>query len=521
MKHIHELNPEDVQLIRAGEVVSSPAAAIGELIANALDAGSTHIDIDVDKDARGFIVSDNGCGIPNQELLLALQRHTTSKFIDRKSIGTDISFGFRGEALHALATMCRTFTLSSRISGDIGFKINVENGDIPYYQKGLEEDYIMPYHYHWPNGTMVSIEGLFETHRPRLESMRKSHIELNAIRIMVASWAVCSTATITLTIDKKKTVYSGDMSQRALQAQNNKFGITSVIDIEKEINGKTIHIKGVLLPSSTRYFSINGRPVSWNGFLDSALLNISRTHGTGFILDISMPREDVDVNIHPEKSEVRTKIDIRKALMDALSQTTSGGQAGLSQTVKEVRDAVKKQAMAREDAKDILGIQILDMIEDKYAVATHNGQLILCDIHAAHERMLQNQGASSVSTYSMYLPITLPDQDISLIQHISLTLEEEGWSFFMDSVGAFITRAPCPEEKAISILAHILEYGESPLATVSCHHAWKTGMERDDALFREIIHYALHTPKAIFCSHGRPVIVSLNKSTLDHIFERA
>lgn len=509
------LSQDAVRLIRAGEVVSSPAAAIGELIANSLDAGSTCIDIHVSRDARDFSVSDNGHGIPAHELTLALQKHTTSKFIDTQSIGLDISYGFRGEALHALGTMCREMVLTSRISGDVAFKVSIQNGEIPQFSETFEDD-IEPSKFHHPHGTMVAIQGLFETHKPRLENMRRPHVEINAIKTVVAAWSVVSSATITLKIENKSISYNGDLSQRAVVAQNGKWGITSLIDHTETIDGKTIHIKGALLPSATRYFSINGRPVSWNGFMDAALLSVSRNHGTGFIIDVDIPWDCVDVNIHPEKAEARTKIDIRNALMAALQTSAPGGSAGLSQTVREVREAVKKQASVEKT----LDVHILDMIDEKYAVATHMGKLVLCDIHAAHERMLQNQSAHHIQSNDVHIPITLPDQDISLLQHISPTLEEEGWAFFIDSVGAFITKAPCSEEMAHSVLAHIIEHGESPLATVACHHAWKTGMERDDALFRDIISYALNTPGGLFCSHGRPVVATLDGKALEHIFER-
>jgi DNA mismatch repair protein MutL len=301
---IRRLPSELVDRIAAGEVVERPASALKELVENALDAGAKSVAVRLSGGGIGLIeVVDDGCGMSRDEMRLALERHATSKLPDG-SIDRVTSFGFRGEALPSIASVSR-FTLESRERGADGWRIELDHG-----RKISEGPAALP------PGTKVRVEELFEKVPARRKFLRSARAEyaacLNAVkRLAMARPDVA----FTLEHDGRKifSLQPATAPQRVatlLAAELEKHGVG--IDLVRDGIGLT----GVVsLPTFNRgvadqqYLFVNSRPVKDRllvGALRGAYRDlIARDRHPIAALFLQVPLDEVDVNVHPAKTEVR------------------------------------------------------------------------------------------------------------------------------------------------------------------------------------------------------------------------
>ena len=310
---IRRLDDGAINRIAAGEVVERPASAVKELVENAIDAGSQRVTVTVAQGGKRLIrVTDDGCGIPADDLPLALSRHATSK-ID----GTDLlninTFGFRGEALASLAAVAR-LTLTSRVAGEDAARLDASAGAFGPIRPAAA----MP-------GTSVEIRDLFYATPARLKFMRSDRAEMQAVTDIVKRLAMAEPFIGFELIDETdapRTVLSlqaetGDpvtALSRRLAAILGKPFIENAIALDAEREG--IHLTGFAgLPTYARgsavhqYFFVNGRPVRDKqliGALRAAYRDVlSRDRHPAAALFIDCDPTLVDINVHPAKSEVR------------------------------------------------------------------------------------------------------------------------------------------------------------------------------------------------------------------------
>ncbi len=301
---IRRLPPELVDRIAAGEVVERPASALKELVENALDAGARNVAIRLSGGGAGLIeVVDDGYGMSPDEMRLALERHATSKLPD-DSIDRVTSFGFRGEALPSIASVSR-LTLESRTAGADGWQVEVDHGrrvgDGPAAL---------------PPGTRIRVEQLFEKVPARRKFLRSPRAEyaasLDAVRRLAMARADVA---FSLEHDGRKilSLQPGSPPARVaalLAAELEKHGVG--IDCVRDGLGLT----GVVsLPTFNRgvadqqYLFVNSRPVKDRllvGALRAAYRDlIARDRHPIAALFLEVPLEEVDVNVHPAKTEVR------------------------------------------------------------------------------------------------------------------------------------------------------------------------------------------------------------------------
>lgn len=518
---IIKLPEQAIRLIRAGEVITSPAAVVNELLANALDAGATQIEVHISSNARDITVVDNGMGMTPEQAITSCQQHTTSKFTGIENIGVSETFGFRGEALHSILTMAGDMLLSSRTETcDTGFQFDL--GAIRDSKSPMTVDDSIGNGHARPcalrgHGTVVDIRNLFETHAPRLKQMKRPGREIANVRDVCIAWGLMNDAKVTFSVRHPRKidtlVLSGSFEQKVQTFASKSRAITSWIDyeIEDRILGK-VKIRGALVDSPDKYFAINGRPVQYQGYVDAAAFASGR--GDGFIISAEVDYKEVDVNIHPEKARVTSRGSLPSLIMDAVLSAQKGDVSHIQDAVRETRSQIVEKVKNTGPE-----YRILEMIDNKFALASNGSSIILCDIHAAHERMLQDASFGR-RTETMLLEVELSPQERETLSSLEGALEREGWSFFEDVKNVVVLSSPVIESSTEIVLRRILSSQQSPTADIACHHAWREGQKRDDNLFSAIIEYAMTTPGGKLCNHGRPTIIELDSLAMQRLFHR-
>lgn len=310
-RSIQQLDELTIDQIAAGEVVERPAQVVKELVENSIDSGSNKIRIEIEKGGFTRIsVIDDGHGIPKNELKLAIKRHATSKLSGSEDLNTIITKGFRGEALASIAAVSK-LVLSSKIRNSEGYSIIVDNGLVGE----IEPIGIAP-------GTKVDVLNIFEKIPARLSFQRRPSTENAAIIDVAISLALSEPkAGILVEIDGRVVLDCppcDGMEDRLYDL----FGSTSSKLIPLECSTDDLDAPGdeswggwISPPGISRSRSddihvlVNGRPVSAGPFLQSirrgyhTRLMVGR-HPIG-VISLNLPTQEVDVNVHPTKREVR------------------------------------------------------------------------------------------------------------------------------------------------------------------------------------------------------------------------
>ncbi len=441
---IRQLDEAAVNRIAAGEVVERPASAVKELVENAIDAGATRITVEVAQGGKSLIrVTDDGCGMSQADLPLALSRHATSK-IDGSDLLNIRSFGFRGEALPSLGAVGR-LKITSRVPGDIAYEIAVSGGVIaPVKPAALGQ------------GTVVELRDLFYATPARLKFLRSDRAEMQAINDVVKRLAMAEPhvgfTLMDLTQGDGRTVFradpeTGDLFDALRGRLRTILGrdfVENAIRLDTEREG--LHLGGFAgLPTYSRgsavaqFLFVNGRPVRDKllvGALRAGYMDVmSRDRHPAAAVFLTCDPERVDVNVHPAKSEVRFRdpglarglivTGLRHALVEAghrssstvatatlgafqteptaprvyqvdrpspraLSHSMAFQAPGLAEAAPEWAAATARVEAAPAQVDDIarpLGAARAQ-VHENYIVAQTETGMVLVDQHAAHERLV-------------------------------------------------------------------------------------------------------------------------------------
>ncbi|WAT18315.1 DNA mismatch repair endonuclease MutL [Aurantiacibacter sp. MUD11] len=332
MPQIRRLPETLVNRIAAGEVVERPASALKELVENAIDAGATRISVSIVDGGLGSIeITDNGCGMSPEEMSLALERHATSKLPD-EAIEQVATLGFRGEALPSIASVSR-LTLESRPQGaEQGWKRVVDHGAL------VEEGPAA-----LPPGTRVRVENLFGKIPARRKFLRTPRSEYAACQDVVKRLAMAR-PDIGFTLEhggrRIFQVQPGEeVTARVAQIVARELADNGVeIELERPSGEGVMRLSGVAgLPTYNRgiadhqYLFVNGRPVKdrlLTGAVRGAYADmLARDRHAVLALFLEIPFADVDVNVHPAKTEVRFRDAqaVRGFIVSGLRQALSTG----------------------------------------------------------------------------------------------------------------------------------------------------------------------------------------------------
>ncbi|MCX6038844.1 MAG: DNA mismatch repair endonuclease MutL [Chloroflexi bacterium] len=433
---IRVLPPEVSSQIAAGEVVERPASVVKELLENALDAGAKSVTVNIAAAGRTLIqVADDGAGIPADELTLAVERHATSKLVSAADLFRIATLGFRGEALAAIGSVSRLTITSRTTDSPAGARLRVEGGIIGRLEKiGA------------PVGTVVSVEELLYNVPARLKFLKQDMTERRAIDALLTRYALAYPQ-VRFKVSEGNTPSlqtSGDGDRRAILAAL--YGVDTarqMLDVVAEEDG--FKLSGFISPTAlTRSnrkditFFVNGRWVQdtpLNAALLQAyhtLLMVGRYPLAALFLEV--PPEEVDVNVHPAKAEVRfrnpdkafsfVQRSARRALLayapvpqvapqnlwgrsDDRPQTLDG-KPQIDATWVLGHDADRERLPADDQSSMVNGqpstiitqpsafekvplLRLIGQIGATYLVAEGPDGLYLIDQHAAHERILFEQ----------------------------------------------------------------------------------------------------------------------------------
>jgi DNA mismatch repair protein MutL len=302
---IRRLPEHLINRIAAGEVVERPASALKELVENALDASATRVDIKISAGGIDRIeIADDGCGMTPAEMALALERHATSK-LPNDAIEDVTTLGFRGEALPSIASVSR-LTLESRVRGSDGWRRIVDNGTV------VEEGPAAV-----PPGTRITVEALFARVPARRKFLRSARSEYAACADVIKRLAMARPDVgFVLEHDGRRSIAvpAGQSQPERVAALTDRALVENSVGVDLERDG--YRLGGVAgLPTFNRgvadhqYLFVNGRPVKDRlliGALRGAYADfLARDRHPVVALFLDLPTSEVDVNVHPAKTEVR------------------------------------------------------------------------------------------------------------------------------------------------------------------------------------------------------------------------
>ncbi len=556
MQHIVPLPQSVIAKIAAGEVVERPVFAVKELIENALDAGATAINVEIEKSGVQKIrVTDNGEGMSKEDVGECFKSHTTSKIASEDDLYSVRSLGFRGEALSSIAAIS-ALTIQSRVHGNAGgYSVELHNGVI--FSTGPVG---------MPEGTVITVANLFANIPARKKFLKSNKTEFGHIIDLTTQYALHYPHVQFRLLHNKKLIFDLPVTDKAkrVQAIVGKTIFEQCIPIAFEDVGITI--EGFIAKPQVNSYSknkqftyINGRSVSdkivgqaikdaYGSLLPQAAYPI-------FILSLQMPYEMVDVNVHPRKETVQfvnTKMVydvVALATRTTLAQHNITFTHSLNKNIYE-RSTTKEQLKEEVLPWSVKNIgEIVDMFEpfvlhNTYILLETKRGMLLVDFHAAHERILYEQyqevflqekekKKTTLLEEKVLLKLSLTDQQLFIDNSAMLTAL--GFSFSVSKGKLEITRIPTLLEgrNIETCCRELLEqfqdaYGENDIdkksnqtiAYLACRSAIKAGDRLTKSECINLIEKLKKTKLQYTCPHGRPTQIEIPLQDLHKMFKR-
>ncbi len=569
---IQLLTNDTIGKIAAGEVVERPASVVKELLENALDAAATAIAIEIAAGGMERIeVSDNGKGIPFNELSVAIQRHATSKLLRFEDLDDLTTLGFRGEALPSIAAVSLLTLRSRPLDQDHGGLLQVDFGQAANaISLGASP------------GTTLTVEQLFSNVPARRKFLRQASTESGAINRMVASYAAAYPAVrFTLTIDGRRsftTDGAGDLVGAATGAWGPDVGAAALVlePLEPSAAVPGVSVEGWIgAPTLNRshrqhlVFFVNGRLIQNRALayaLEEAyhsLLMVGR-HPLALI-KIDIDPASVDVNVHPTKAEVKFADErlvcraVSRAAHAALTQAPrddlprvgfraipSGSDVRQAPMQIETRTfanhpiATDESTPAQPGKSALPALRVLGQVGASYIIAEGPDGLYLIDQHAAHERVMYEKILASLSAgivekqpYLDPLVIELGVEERVVFDKSGDELSIVGFEIEGFGEGSVVVRAiPAMmagvdiRERLSLILKELSEggAGDSWLDSVAISAACHTSIRANQALslpeMRELVAQLERTAFPRACGHGRPTMLLMSQTDLEKQFSR-
>lgn len=566
---IHILPDTLISQIAAGEVVERPASVVKELLENSLDAGATHCSLEIEQGGmKLLVIRDNGCGMNKEDARMAFARHATSKIATLDDLTNIRSFGFRGEALAAIASVSIVEMRTKEVNSDVGHEIICRGGEFES-EKSVG----------CPHGTEIVVRNLFFNTPARKKFLKTETTELSHI-LAVVSHAAISNPSVGFELK-----HNGKTLLQASATPSKQIRLAEILgkNILGEIlpvNFKTesIHIHGFIgRPgmeiSSKRhqYLFVNNRDTT-DSLVAKAISDAygSRIPGRSypmFVLHIDIDPAEVDVNVHPRKLTVKFQNtqrifrDVFQATNQALdafqakmfvagsgANSQSQAQNAAYQQSPSVQDSLTFTENLLETEKRPEGLKsqpvqptILGQLANSYILILDEEGLAVIDQHAAHERILYEKIKAGVTgakmtSQQLIVPISVDcsREEAVFLHEAVLHLKTLGFEFDEWSGNTFVIRA-CPTALRTQNLQKIFRdfldemLGEAPkekilperiLKSLACKAAVKFGMQLAHQEQVELIMELQKTPNSSTCPHGRPTKVLLTFAELEKRFYR-
>lgn len=595
---LRRLSHHVIDLIAAGEVIERPAAALKELVENAIDAGATRLTVALTAGGTQRIeVVDNGCGMSPDDLLLAVERHCTSKLTDDTLVHIR-TLGFRGEALPSIGASAR-LALTSRMAGsETAWCLRVDGGVVtpPVPASG-------------PQGTRVVVEDLFFATPARRKFLKSARVESGHAEAVMRRLALAAPhCAMRLLLDDRLAL---DLPVQSVLARTQAIlGETdALIAIDESRQGMRLtgYIGGPACTRATtasQFMLVNDRPVS-DPMLKTAVRVAYRPvidpgRQPVLALQLEVPMERLDVNVHPAKTELRfaDETDVRGlvigSLQRALGQGAGAGghrialrapararifypppetrsapstpasppsdriQSGFSERDEAFAPAARRldqtpqtagPPSAEEERKHYpLGAPVAQVLETYIISVAEDGDLVLVDQHAAHERLtherlLSQRHEGHIRAQRLLLPevVDLPAHQAETLLHHTEAMARLGLEIEAFGGGSVLLRT-MPDLLAGGDPKALLrdladELSEDPdlgprdttafdrrldaaIARMACHGSIRAGRRMNLDEMSALLRQMEQTPRAATCSHGRPTWLKLSRSELERLFGR-
>jgi len=573
------LPPAVADQIAAGEVVERPASAVKELVENALDAGASTIEVALENGGRTSIrVSDDGCGMDRDELLLALERHATSKIRTAADLVGVRSFGFRGEALPAIASVSHLEISSSTGDGD-GTTVRVAGGSVLDVSPTTRR-----------TGTTVSVARLFYNVPARLKFLRSARSEWRSAADSLIATALCRRdVRLGVSHDGKNALSLPPASTMRVRVAGIWGGAFAERFVEADDVSGPMHVSGLVerpadvgTASRRVFLAVNGRPVRDAGIVRAAESAYRSTITPGvrpsLFLEIVLPADVVDVNVHPAKAEVRfrdrwsveraVEHAVRRALGEPSSAAFVGGRswsfaptatpAPVDVEVLSARPAPADGLFSagRAAGPDVAGsgldaqptaalrpdVPPLVQLRRTYLMFERGEGVVLIDQHSAHERILFEQFMNvlergAAPSQRLLFPATLHlgpaeadafESNRELLQRLGFDVEPFGGHSIIVSA----VPMPHPRFDALRCLRDTLDAltgdrlpsaaarHERLAATVACKAAIKAGDQLSLGEMQALFVGLASTTLPAHDVHGRSTIVQITWDELERRFGR-
>lgn len=584
MSKIRILSDQLASRIAAGEVVERPASAVKELLENALDADADRIDVQVEGDGTRLIrVADNGSGMDQDDVLLCLERHATSKLSEESQLEAVATLGFRGEALPSIASVARLTILSRLREAAAGTRAEVRCGIL----HDVHEDGCAC-------GTIVEVRGLFSNVPARRKFLKSKRTELAHIEEVIRSQAVvCPEISFSLLVDGRAVLDLPAASPEQRLREVCRCQDETLLEVQAADSESGVAVKGwLLLPEAggtvPLRICVNQRPVQDQMIRHAAAegmqgLLMKGQHPAGALL-LELAPELADINVHPAKREIRFRKakEVHGAIARAVAEAVQRHQERLRSRFF----AAPKKEQPRQDffnererlpvfqsaepqpqfweppplpcpaPPTVLpkeqppalpfaqpqqkgsGLRLIGQFASLYMLCEQDDQLVVIDQHAAHERILyqqlrQNYEQRQLASQTLLFPVTVelrPEQADILEENSEtvawLGLEAEffgGGTWIIKALPASVAHLPAQEvltDILNGLAANLPDCMDKLLAAFACKAAVKAGSRLQPQEMLALLHDMAGSEFFSHCPHGRPALKAFCRQDVEKWFRR-
>ena len=574
---IEVLDPKISSLIAAGEVIERPVSVIKELIENSIDSGATRINIETVSGGLDKIkISDNGSGINSEDSPLVFERFATSKVRNKDDLMQITTLGFRGEALFSIAAVSEIEMITKTISDKLATQIFVDQGKINSISYTASVV-----------GTMICVSNLFKNFPARKKFMKTPRSEAGKITSLVQQF-ILSHPGISFELiqnnskkffsvgngdlrDAVSSVYGDETSSEMLEIisdPNQEIKITgligSVFQHRQNRNGISLYINGRMVQNRSLSFSLEQ---AYHDHIPNKKFPIG-------VINIQVPFDEIDVNIHPAKTEVRLinenqifsllQRSVRKTLnSDSLVKRVPVFQNNTSlstqnsdpsefwpipksndnnlnyfENISSTNDLRGSESSLKEILDSLL---VIGQISLTYIVCEGNNGLYLVDQHAAHERILFERILSrnlneDVEIQRFLDPFVLEvddfqreflEENLESITSLGYLVEEFGTNSMIlrgvpkiistkDPVDSFVELINNDSRKFMNMPSSF----EKIVATIACHGSVRAGDKLAITQMQDLIDQLKFAENSNNCPHGRPTVLNFDTKTIETYFGR-